>query len=125
MQRRWRRAVLREPWEGPTMFGTKRMAVNADLRKRAGAAINRAPVQRRQESHTMRWGLLGLAAGAAAMFMFDPRSGNRRRALLRDQLVHAGHVVDDLVTETLPKKIEYAVGFARGMEHDAMQAAGG
>jgi uncharacterized membrane protein len=33
--------------------------------------------------------------GAALMYWFDPRTGRRRRALLRDQLVHAGRVIRD------------------------------
>lgn len=34
-------------------------------------------------------GLMWSAAlGATAMYFFDPQSGNRRRALLRDQLIH-------------------------------------
>jgi hypothetical protein len=32
----------------------------------------------------------GAALGAGAMYFFDPILGNRRRALVRDQLVHAG-----------------------------------
>ena len=31
--------------------------------------------------------ILGIIGGAAGMFFFDPRMGNRRRALLRDQMV--------------------------------------
>jgi uncharacterized membrane protein len=37
--------------------------------------------------------LCGLGVGAGLMFMFDPVRGRRRRALLRDQLVHTGHVL--------------------------------
>jgi hypothetical protein len=32
--------------------------------------------------------IAALGIGALAMYYFDPVSGNRRRALLRDQLVH-------------------------------------
>jgi osmotically-inducible protein OsmY len=39
--------------------------------------------------------VLGIAAGAAATWLMDPDRGRRRRALVRDQLVHAGHVLDD------------------------------
>lgn len=35
--------------------------------------------------------LLGFAAGALAMFYLDPRAGRRRRALVRDRFVAAGH----------------------------------
>lgn len=34
---------------------------------------------------------VGIAAGAAAMFFFDSVSGGRRRALVRDKIVGAGH----------------------------------
>jgi uncharacterized membrane protein len=37
--------------------------------------------------------LCGLGMGAGLMFIFDPVRGKRRRALVRDQLVHAGHLI--------------------------------
>ena len=33
--------------------------------------------------------LIGLGAGAVLMFFMDPQRGRRRRALVRDQVVHA------------------------------------
>lgn len=38
---------------------------------------------------------LGLAVGAGMVYLLDPDKGRRRRALLRDQLVHAGHELDE------------------------------
>jgi osmotically-inducible protein OsmY len=38
---------------------------------------------------------VAFAAGAAAMYYFDPVAGRRRRALARDQGVAAGHDVED------------------------------
>ena len=35
--------------------------------------------------------IAALGLGALAMYYFDPVSGNRRRALLRDKLAHARH----------------------------------
>lgn len=40
--------------------------------------------------------LLGVAVGAGLMYLLDPDRGNRRRALIRDQVVHAGHEIEDL-----------------------------
>lgn len=40
--------------------------------------------------------LMGLAVGAALMYLLDPDRGRRRRALLRDQFVHGAHEADDL-----------------------------
>ncbi|HEX9149329.1 MAG TPA: YtxH domain-containing protein, partial [Thermoanaerobaculia bacterium] len=34
---------------------------------------------------------LGAGIGAALMYLFDPERGKRRRALVRDKLVHATH----------------------------------
>jgi hypothetical protein len=33
--------------------------------------------------------LIAFGAGAAAMYLLDPEQGRRRRALLREQLLHA------------------------------------
>jgi BON domain-containing protein len=38
----------------------------------------------------------GMAAGAFAMYMFDPENGNRRRARVRDKAVAAGHDTERL-----------------------------
>jgi hypothetical protein len=38
----------------------------------------------------------GLLVGAGLMYMLDPARGNRRRALVRDQVVHGGRVLEDL-----------------------------
>ena len=53
--------------------------------------------------------LLGiLGVGALCMYFFDPVSGRQRRALLRDQLVHAKHEIDD-----------YAEGKSKDLRHRA------
>jgi gas vesicle protein len=49
-------------------------------------------------------GLLPVAGaalvGAAAMYLFDPDRGRRRRALMRDQLVSAASHLDDAMEAT-------------------------
>lgn len=42
----------------------------------------------------------GLAAGALAMYMLDPNSGRRRRALVRDKAVATGHDLERLARGT-------------------------
>jgi osmotically-inducible protein OsmY len=42
--------------------------------------------------------LAGVGVGAGLMYMLDPDRGNRRRALVRDQIVSARHRADDRVT---------------------------
>ena len=37
----------------------------------------------------------GAVFGAAVMYLCDPLGGRRRRALVRDQIVHARHEMDD------------------------------
>jgi uncharacterized membrane protein len=45
--------------------------------------------------------LIGAAgAGAALMYLFDPQRGRRRRHLVSDQLIHAGHVATDALGTT-------------------------
>ena len=40
--------------------------------------------------------LLGMALGAALMYLYDPDRGRRRRGLVRDQIVHGTHELEDL-----------------------------
>jgi osmotically-inducible protein OsmY len=42
----------------------------------------------------------GIAAGAMVMYMLDPNNGRRRRALVRDKAVAAGHDVERLARGT-------------------------
>ena len=44
--------------------------------------------------------LLGALIGAGVMYLLDPVGGRRRRAVLRDQLVSAGHKTSDAVGAT-------------------------
>src|SRR5678816_4408767 len=44
--------------------------------------------------------LLGALIGAGVMYLLDPDRGRRRRAVLRDQLVSAGHRTSDAVGAT-------------------------
>jgi len=54
----------------------------------------------------------GLAVGAAAMFIFDPEQGRRRRALARDQIVRYGNEASD-----------YAAGTAKDLRNRAYGVA--
>lgn len=40
--------------------------------------------------------LLGIMVGAGAMYLLDPDRGRRRRALIRDQVVHGVHELEEL-----------------------------
>ena len=44
--------------------------------------------------------LTGMVLGAGAMYLLDPDRGTRRRSLLRDQSVHAGHKLRDGLSAT-------------------------
>ena len=41
--------------------------------------------------------LTGIAVGVAFMYVFDPRDGERRRALVREQLIRFAHKADDRI----------------------------
>jgi gas vesicle protein len=59
-----------------------------------------------------------LAIGALASYYFDPVSGRRRRALLRDKLVHTRHELGDYAEGTakdLRNRAQGLVAEARGM----------
>lgn len=57
---------------------------------------------------------LGAAVGACAVYLLDPDKGKRRRALLRDQVVHAGHELD----ETARAGTRHVRNRARGLAHE-------
>jgi hypothetical protein len=59
-----------------------------------------------------------LSIGALAMYFFDPVSGRRRRALLRDQMTHAQKEITDYAEGTAQDLRNRAHGIAaeaRGM----------
>jgi osmotically-inducible protein OsmY len=39
--------------------------------------------------------ILGILLGAGLMYLLDPDRGRRRRALIRDQVVHGAHEIED------------------------------
>ncbi len=56
----------------------------------------------------------GLILGAGLMFLLDPDRGKRRRALVRDQIVHGMHKVEDL-GEDLVATTRHLQNRARGV----------
>lgn len=60
--------------------------------------------------------VLGAAGvGALLMYLFDPKGGNRRRALIRDKAVGLSHDVRD----TVNAKTKDLSNRAKGMLHEA------
>jgi osmotically-inducible protein OsmY len=59
--------------------------------------------------------ILGMALGAGLTYLLDPDRGTRRRALLRDRLVHAGHELE----EATRSNVRHARNRARGLAHEA------
>jgi uncharacterized membrane protein len=60
------------------------------------------------------WGslLVGLGLGAGLAYILDPNQGRRRRAYLRDQAVHAAHVVSESANRTARDVRNRASGMA-------------
>ena len=52
------------------------------------------------------------AAGAAAMYYFDPTAGRRRRALVRDRGVAAGHDIEDYARAKGKRAVDHLHGAA-------------
>lgn len=62
--------------------------------------------------------LIGMALGAGITYLLDPDRGSRRRALVRDKLVHAGHELEDSVRSNA----RHVRNRARGLAHEARAA---
>lgn len=66
--------------------------------------------------------LVGMGIGAGLMYYLDPTGGSRRRALLRDQVVHAGHLIGDAADATrrdVANRASGAVARVRGERDEA------
>jgi uncharacterized membrane protein len=59
--------------------------------------------------------LTGVVMGAGAMYLLDPDRGARRRSLLRDQGVHAGHKLGDGLAATARDARNRTAGVAAGL----------
>lgn len=64
------------------------------------------------------WSLGLVALGAAAMYIFDPRLGRRRRALARDKAVKAYYFLTRRAPERLEHRARYVAGRLHGLEHE-------
>ena len=71
--------------------------------------------------NTAIWGpLAGIGAGAAVMYFMDPDRGRRRRALVRDKAVSAGHAF----TDTVNARTKDLANRGYGMAMEAKKMAG-
>jgi osmotically-inducible protein OsmY len=59
--------------------------------------------------------VLGMALGAGITYLLDPDRGTRRRALVRDKLVHAGHELEVTARSTA----RHARNKVKGLAHEA------
>lgn len=57
----------------------------------------------------------GAGIGAALIYFFDPERGARRRALLRDQLIHSGHKLQDAADATAADLRNRARGYGASL----------
>lgn len=62
--------------------------------------------------------LSGIGIGAAIMYLFDPKGGNRRRALIRDKAVALRKDAE----EAISGKAEDLRNRAKGLMHEAKSA---
>ncbi len=59
-------------------------------------------------------------SGALTMFYADPHAGRRRRALLRDKLVHVRKIVTRDVPDRARQRSRFMQGVAKGVQHNAL-----
>ena len=62
--------------------------------------------------------LVGLGAGATLMYLFDPKGGNRRRALIRDKGIHLKNKTQRAVSG----KMTDLKNRSKGLLHNARDA---
>lgn len=55
---------------------------------------------------------IGLALGAGLMYFLDPERGARRRALVRDKLLHTSHELEDRAVSSVRRARNRAIGIA-------------
>jgi hypothetical protein len=60
--------------------------------------------------------LLWLGLGAAAMYLFDPDQGRRRRALVSDRMTKARQVIRERASGKMKDAGNHAQGIAHGTE---------
>jgi hypothetical protein len=56
--------------------------------------------------------LMGIGIGAGLMYFLDPTGGGRRRALVRDQIIHASHYAEEAAQATRRDLTNRATGVA-------------
>jgi hypothetical protein len=66
------------------------------------------------------WFVLGLAAGAGAMYFLDPQGGRRRRAIARDKAMSWANDAADFAD----KKARHLRNQGQGLMHEARSAVG-
>ena len=62
--------------------------------------------------------VIWIAAGAAAMYFFDPEQGNRRRAMMRDKMSSLRDEYGDVI-EMGEGKAEHLRNRAKGLLHES------
>ncbi len=92
-------------------------------------ARSRGRTTRRRPARVMRPPVLAVApvaalalvgVGAGLMYLFDPRLGRRRRALLRDKAAKALHLTTRRMPERIEHRARYMAGRLHGIEHEAV-----
>ena len=97
-----------------------RTAIGKPVARMATEATRRKRMLKRGGSHPDTRSVLpvlgALGAGAVLMYFLDPNRGNRRRKLLANKVVHAGHSVGDAAGKTardLRNRVTGVVSIAR------------
>lgn len=120
------RLIGRSAWKGGKLSATARAraraaAVSASKARRGRRARTpRASTHGRSRQRSRATPAVGTLAGAAGMYFFDPRSGRRRRHLLRDKARKAAR---RRVART-SREMRYGKGVIAGRLHEAKARPG-